>query len=202
MTKRYFNMIAACMLALAASSGCKKSFLEVAPKGKLIASSVTDYDLLLNNSELINTGGANAHVFMSDEVAAAEPYFSAAVLRTLCLFRWSAVVYEPQEDAPETQSLLRQLYIYNKIIDEVMQATGGTDAQQRSIRAEAMAGRAWVNFMLINYFGRPYEASTAASDPGFPLIQRADVTATKYTRASVQEVYDFIVQDLAAAMPD
>jgi len=202
MTNRYFNIFAACMLTLAVTPGCKKSFLEVEPKGKLIATTVTDYDLLLNNSELINTGGANAHVFMSDEVAAAEPYFSAAEPRTQRLFRWSAAVYEPQEDAPETQSLLRQLYIYNKIINEVVHATGGSDAQQRSIRAEAMAGRAWVNFMLINYFGRPYKASSAASDPGFPIIQQADVTATKYTRASVQEVYDFILQDLTKAMPD
>jgi len=50
MTNRYFNFIAAAMLMLSAFSGCKKSFLEVQPKGKLIATTVTDYDLLLNNS--------------------------------------------------------------------------------------------------------------------------------------------------------
>src|SRR4051812_25941621 len=119
MTKTDLNIFASCLIVvLLGLPGCKKSFLEVVPKGKLIATTVTDYDLLLNNSELINTGGANAHVFMGDEVAVAEPYFSAAEPRTQRLFRWSAAIYEPQEDAPETQSLLRQLYIYNKIVNE------------------------------------------------------------------------------------
>ena len=67
---------------------------------------------------------------------------------------------------------------------------------------EAMAGRAWTYFLLINYYGKPYSAATAATDPGFPIIQVADVTTTTFTRASVQEVYDFIIKDLTTAIPN
>src|SRR5690606_36510612 len=42
---------------------------------------------------------------------------------------------------------------------------------------------------------------SAATDLGFPIVTAADVTATAFSRASVQEVYDFIVADLAAAIP-
>ncbi|MBS1562871.1 MAG: RagB/SusD family nutrient uptake outer membrane protein, partial [Bacteroidetes bacterium] len=183
-------------------SSCKKSFLEVTPKGKLIAQTTPDYDLLLNNSTLVSVGGAYAHVFMADEVAAVQPYLDASEPRDQRLFNWSATVYEPQEDAAETQTFLQQVYTYNKIINEVPDATGGSDTQKKSIRAEAMAGRAWVYFMLVNYFGKPYNTGTSSTDPGFPIIKAADVTATKFTRASVKEVYDFIVNDLVTAIPD
>src|SRR5690606_318182 len=96
-------------------SSCKKSFLEIDPKGKLIAKNVRDYDLLLNNNDFLNTGGANAHVFMADDVAAVEPYFSAAEPRTQRLFKWEPVIYEKEENAAETESLLAQIYAYNKI---------------------------------------------------------------------------------------
>lgn len=56
--------------------------------------------------------------------------------------------------------------------------------------------------MLINYFGKPYDPGTAATDPGFPIIVKADVTETRFTRASVMEVYKFIVDDLTKAIPD
>ncbi len=111
-------------------------------------------------------------------------------------------MYEREEDAPETQVLLQQLYLYNKVINEVLGATGGTEQQKNSLVAEARAGRAWVYFHLINYFGKPYNAETSDADPGFPIITEADVTATTFTRTSVKAVYDFMVGDLVAAIAD
>jgi hypothetical protein len=68
--KNFVTVCSLCLLLFVLNS-CSKDFLETTPKGKLIAQTVADYDLLLNNSSLLNTGGANAHVFLSDEVAAA-----------------------------------------------------------------------------------------------------------------------------------
>ncbi|MBE9603085.1 RagB/SusD family nutrient uptake outer membrane protein [Pedobacter sp. MC2016-24] len=178
---------------------CKKSFLEVTPKGKLIAQKVADYDLLLNNLLIIS---ASAQVPMGDEVAAIEPYFSGANMKTQRLFRWDEVIYEPDEDAAETLVPLQHIYLFNKIINEVPAATDGTAQQKLSIQAEALAGRAWTYFLLINYFAKPYDANTAGSDPGFPILTKADVTGTSFTRASVKEVYDFIVSDLLKAIPN
>lgn len=190
------------ILMVLVSFSCSKSFLDINPKGKLIAQSVSDYDLLLNSNNLLNTGGANAHVFLSDDIAAAEPYFSSTEPRTTRLFKWEPLIYEAEENAPETESLLQQLYTYNKIINEIVDASGGTEQQKKSVRAEALAGRAWVYFMLVNYFAKPFNAETAATDPGFPIVKDADVTATTFTRPSVKDVYDFIVDDLSTAIPD
>jgi len=192
-------IIAAVLCSLMFS--CKKSFLEVSPKGKLIAQRVSDYNLLLSNLELVNID-ASAQVPMGDEVAAIEPYFSGATVKKQRLFRWDNVIYEPTENASETETPLKNIYTFNKIINEVSAATDGTEQEKLSIMAEALAGRAWTNFLLINYFGKPYQASTAATDPGFPILKQADVTETKFTRASIKEVYDFIVDDLTKAIPN
>lgn len=185
---------------------CKKEFLEITPKGKLIAETTNDYNLLLSNLDFLNVftefGSGMAQVPMGDEIAAVEPYFSGASLRTQRLFRWDEIIYEPDQDAGEMTVPMQNIYAFNKIITEVPNSTGGTEQQKKSIAAEAMTGRAWTYFLLINYYGKPYNATTSATDPGFPIITKADVTETKFTRASVKDVYDFIVNDLTTAIPN
>lgn len=180
---------------------CKKSFLEVIPKGKQIAVTTVDYDLLLNNVNFIELI-ADIQVPMGDEVAAVNPYFMGESLKTQRLFKWEAIIYEPDQGSQEMQALMASIYSYNKIINEVMASTGGTEQMKKSIRAEALAGRAWSYLLLINYYGKPYSEATAATDPGYPIVRNADVTATKFERASVKEVYDFIVEDLNVALED
>jgi len=198
---KHIKIAVAFVFLTTALVSCKKDFLEVVPKGKLVAQKVSDYSLLLSNLDLINIG-AIAQVAMSDEVAAIEPYFTGASLKTQRLFRWDDVIYQPGEDAAEIKAPMQNIYLFNKIINEVPNATEGTEQQKNAIAAEAMAGRAWTYFLLINYFGKPYNQSTSATDPGFPIVKDADVTATRFTRASVKEVYDFIVNDLLTAIPN
>lgn len=192
--------VMALVLLVTIMVSCKKEFLEVSPKGKLIAQKVSDYNLLLSNLDLVNIGG-DAQVPMGDEVAAVDPYFSGTSLKAQRLFRWDDITYEPNEDASELVVPLQNIYMFNKIINEVSDATEGTEQEKLSIKAEAMAGRAWTYFLLINYFGKPYHEVSSATDLGFPIVVKADVTETKFTRATVKEVYDFMVSDLLAAIP-
>lgn len=193
------------MLLLTAVTGCKDEFLDVTPKGMLLATTVTDYDKLFNNLSLINTISAsntypNAQLVMGDEVVTIDPYYAAAAVRTQRLFRWDATVYDADQEAWEMGGIMQQLYTYNKIAAEVMNASGGTIEQKNAVRAEALSNRAWCYLMLINYYGKPYNAATAATDPGYPKVTEADVTLTNFTRASVQEIYDLMVSDLTTAI--
>jgi len=180
-------------------SACSNHFLEVEPKGSLIAESVSDYDLLFNNLYVIYIN-SNAQVPMGDELVGMEPYFTQSTYRTQRLFRWDDVIYESNDDAPEFTITMENIYQFNKIINEVDKATGGTEIQKASLKAEAKAGRAWTNFLMVNYFGMPY-SSNAATDLGFPIITAGDITQTEFTRATVKEVYDFIIKDLTEAIP-
>lgn len=180
---------------------CKKSFLEILPKGKLIATTTNDYQLALASLDVINMN-TDGQIPMGDEVAAVDPYFTGTNLRAQRLYSWDDVVYQPDEDARELIVPMSNIYLFNKVINEVVNSTDGTEQDKKSIRAQAKACRAWTYFLLINYYGKPYNSASAATDPGFPIILAADVNETKFSRASVKEVYDFIINDLTEAIPD
>lgn len=189
------------VLAMAILASCGKGFLDLQPKGKVIVQATSDYDLLFNNGNLI-INNVDVGVPMGDEVIAFDNYFSAATTRSQRLFQWDDVIYDPGVFANEMSTLMTSLYVYNKVINEVMNSTGGTDAQKSALLAEAKANRAWINFSLINLYGKPYNAATAGTDPGYPIVTTADVTQTVFTRGTVQAMYDFIIKDLTDAIPD
>ncbi|WP_208025510.1 RagB/SusD family nutrient uptake outer membrane protein [Niastella caeni] len=190
-----------CMLAVSCVVACSKSFLDIKPKGKVIAETTADYDLMLNAGGFV-TNNLDVSVPLGDEIIAFDNYFSSALARSQRLFRYDDVIYDEGIFAFEMSSLMTQLYSYNKIINEVMSSTAGTEAEKKAIMAEARANRAWIYFSLINLYGKPYNAATAATDPGYPIVTKADVAETKFTRAPVQEVYDFIIRDLTESIPD
>jgi starch-binding outer membrane protein, SusD/RagB family len=189
------------LMVIITTVSCSKSFLEINPKGKVIASKTTDYDLLLNNLDLININ-CDGHILMGDEITALDPYYTGSVYRTKQLYQWQGNVYNPDEDAKETLVPTKDLYIYNKIIGEVMESTGGSDIVKKSLQAEALTGRAWTNFMLVNFYGKPYNSTTSATDEAFPLILEADINNNDYRRATVKQIYDQIVSDLTTAIPN
>ncbi|MDT0677959.1 RagB/SusD family nutrient uptake outer membrane protein [Autumnicola musiva] len=190
------------ILSVCTLGSCQDDFLEVIPKGQLIAEKVVDYDQMFYNLRLINISTANAQVPLSPEILAFEPYFSNEALRTQRLYRWEGLVYDDEENAGELENTMENLYIYNKIINEVLEATEGTEQKKLSLQAEAKAGRAWVYFLLVNYYGMPYNEETSSTDLGFPIITEADLTGTDFSRATVEENYQFIVQDLTEAIPN
>lgn len=196
--KQYIKSSVLLMLAVITFS-CNDDYLEVVPKGSLIAQKVSDYELLLDDPAL-NTF-SDGLVPMGDEVAAVEPFFSNADIRNQRLFRWDDEIYNAGQ-TPDELTNLNAVYTYNKIIAEVMNATNGTDIQKRALLAEAKIGRAISYFTLINYYGKPYNAATAGSDLGYPIIKESDITLTNFTRNTVEEVYDFIVSDITEAIPD
>lgn len=197
--KKYLILIG----IVAVLCSCKKTFLEVEPKGKLLARTMNDYNLMMNNDFYdIVPFNVDGQVLMGDEVASIEPYFSNMFsVRGYKYFTYADQVYQPDEDGTELKVLMTQLYTYNKIINELPNATGGTEVQRSALMGEALTNRAWIYFMLINYYGKPYLQSTAATDAGFPIVTTADVTVNKFERASVQAVYDFIITDLKNAIP-
>lgn len=178
---------------------CSKKFLEIEPKGSVIARSISDYEQLLN-AVALNVAYAPS-LYMSDEMAAQQIYMDAATLRTQRLFRFEDRVYD-EDQLPEETWHLSSIYVFNKVINEVMEASGGTEDQKRSLAAEAMVGRALCHLYFLNDYSLPYSAATAGTTLGVPLIKEADVTRTVFERATVQESYDFIIEDLTTALPN
>ena len=195
------NRLTALLLLAVVLLSCKKDFLEINPKGAVIATKTIDYDAIFYG--LPDRSSIIPAMAMGDEVAAIQPFFTTSALWAQRSFRWEDDLYDPEvTSAPEYSQHVSLIYRYNKVINEVMGSTEGSEQQKKALLAEARAFRAWTYFWLVNLYSKPYNASTSAADPGVPIITKADVTETIFTRASVKEVYDFIVADLTEAIPD
>lgn len=186
-------------LSLILPTSCSKGFLEIEPKGSRVAKTTPDYEQLMNAVGLQVPYPPS--LYLGDEMAAQKTYMDAAQIRTQRLFRFEARVYD-EDQLPNETWPLTSIYTFNKVINEVMQSEGGTDQQKRAILAEAKVGRAICHLYFLNDYSLPYNAATAATDLGIPLLTKADVTQTTFMRASVQECYDFIIKDLEDALPD
>lgn len=195
-------ILAGCLISM---SSCKKDFLYVIPQNQQVASTVDDYSKLLNDKRFFVydfAGGWQGQVLMGDDVSAEGSYFTIAHAVSQKAFQWADNIFQ-SADTDWTMSLwLSNLYTLNKIINEVMDATGGTEQQKKVLRAEAYATRAWLYFQFVNFYGKPYSAATAATDPGFPIILAADITVNNFTRASVQETYNQVIEDFNRAIAD
>ena len=195
------------VLALCIAS-CGKKYLEIVPLGDQVAVTTSDYDKLMNDPAFYFSsggGGLSEAQLMGDDVDAEAAFFNGVDQTGTRdrLFQWSDTPYQRTTTLPlMLQKELTQRYELNKIIIEVMSSTGGTDQQKRSILAEAMATRAWSNFQLASYYCKPYNASTAGTDPGFPIIDTRDVNVTHFTRGTVQQTYDSIIADFRSAISD
>lgn len=71
-------------------------------------------------------------------------------------------------------------------------------ARLRQIRGEAYLARAMAHFDLLRTFGPRYDASTASSDLGIPIITNSEVGTP--ARANVEAVYNQIFSDISNAL--
>jgi len=78
---------------------------------------------------------------------------------------------------------------------------GPDSAQYSAQKGEALVCRAYAHFMLVCLFAKPYDPSTAATDPGIPYVTQPQATVfQKYTRGTVQSVYANIESDLTRGL--
>ncbi|WP_299058745.1 RagB/SusD family nutrient uptake outer membrane protein [uncultured Polaribacter sp.] len=64
-------------------------------------------------------------------------------------------------------------------------------------KGEALLARAYAHFMLVNFWGKHYNANSASTDLGVPYVKETETVLFKnYKRNTVKEVYDFIEADL------
>jgi starch-binding outer membrane protein, SusD/RagB family len=191
---------------LSAITSCKKSWLEIVPQGQQVASTTDDYDKLMNDPGfyIYYSGGYQESQLMGDEIAAEAAFFASMGADDIFRdrwFQWQDSIFPTTNNTSYTlRTYTSQLYQLNKIITEVLGSKSGSEVQKRSIRAEAQATRAFTIFNLANYYCRPYLASTAGTDPGFPYTTEPNISNNNFSRGTLQQTYDFIIKDLTEAL--
>ena len=86
----------------------------------------------------------------------------------------------------------------NMIINNIDKATG-PDADKRYIKGEALCYRAWSHYMLVQLYGKRYDATAKPnSQLGVPILITS--TTDGQPRATVEEVYTQVNKDLDDAI--
>ena len=175
-------------------------YIDITPKGKITVDSVEQYYQLIVNP--LRSYYPSAFIMLSDNQWAKESdilgYESTS---------HDGINFTFNEQADRTlvsdNGLYENIYSFimrsNLIIDNVDDAPG-SDSKRMLAKAEARVYRAWDHFLAVNTFAKAYDPNTAAQDGGICIMDRYNLEATP-DKATVAQVYDFMIRELEEAVP-
>ena len=189
-------------------SACTKDFLDPIPKGLVIAETTSDFRKLLDNADTRYTNNlaqVSGYVdVVSDDSQLDSVWYDweRDRLHAKQLYAFAPDVWLP--DGPSGDVVWKQNYyistLVSNVLDEIHIATDNPKLQKQLI-AEAKVQRAYAYLTLVNTYAKHYNKATASSDLGVPLIGNP-AQLPSLERASVQDVYDFILTQLLESVPD
>jgi tetratricopeptide (TPR) repeat protein len=193
----------ACLCLLAATTGCKKEWLNVKPtKNQAIPSKLSDYRAMLNHAAILN-----GNCMAIGEVASDGHYVTEAVwtatkdVPAINAYTWSQGTPYPASE-PYTSSYSR-VYQANLIMEGLAILTVSTEAERKErdeLRGRALFIKAITYYWLSQLYAQPYRAATAATDQGI-LTQANSSFLDNVKRVTVAETYSLIIGYLEEAMP-
>ncbi|WP_316834249.1 RagB/SusD family nutrient uptake outer membrane protein [Pedobacter nutrimenti] len=198
---------------LISNTGCKK-FLAEKSQDLIKPSTVQDLTALMAGEAYPYQ--TNLHLLLNmvtDDITCnggqGQATYQSTVLSGKAPFTWSKNMYQellqPGGIASTTyldswQILYKRIAGCNVVLAYADQVTGAT-ADKQNLKGQALALRAYYYFILVNLYGKPYNAPGAdpATSPGVPLKLTMEVTDELFKRNSVAEVYTQIELDLKNA---
>lgn len=197
--KVYQGICSFIVLSLLLLTACKK-YVDIQPKGKIVPTTLNDFQLLLNNSNVFNMAGGSTD-FMTDDVAFTDTsmFSSLQPYSILNTYEWANNIYNANDNDPDWNGYYQQIYYANIVINGAPGATEGTDTAIATLIAKAKVHRAFSYLGLVNQYATQYDSATAAQDPGVPLLLAPTYTQ-KLNRATVKAVYDQILSDLGSSV--
>ena len=194
-------LLGSCLVLLACLCSCD-DYLSNVPKGQRIPTTLNDFSVMLADEYTNCREDVTQALVLLNDRYVSDGYLSYYELWNANYF-WDENadrIAMNKSDETTYYNGYAGISTANLLIENAPTATEATDAERGQVIAQAKILRAMKYFTLVNYYAKTYNAATAATDGGVPLITSAEVGAT-YTQPSVQEIYDFIVQDINEALP-
>ena len=94
--------------------------------------------------------------------------------------------HENQQDSPEFywDSCYHAIAAANQALETISKAPNPDDYSAQ--KGEALVARAYAHFMLVNFFSKFYDSTTASTDPGIPYVTEPETVFIKqYDRKTV-----------------
>ncbi|MCT4603239.1 MAG: RagB/SusD family nutrient uptake outer membrane protein [Marinifilum sp.] len=174
------------------------NYLDIVPKGFVIPTKTEEYNLLLNKTRLARSFDKSL-IFLNDELYLDDATFKGMEVDEKNAYTWAPIIYEASMDDKTWNTCYSKIYNYNVIINEVEASSEGTEQQKKELKAEALTGRAYEFFNVLQLYAKPYNASSADTDMGIALILQPDINA-KPSRISVKDSYGRIISDIKEAL--
>jgi hypothetical protein len=182
-------------------SGCDK-YLDVEPKGKQLLKTTNDFDLWLN-AQIFTTELSSPYLdYMTDNMDYLGVNTPPINLNDF-VYTW-APQFTNDVAAPAYlwADHYQRISLYNTLLLGIDAAEGGTASQRNSLKAEALLGRAYSYFYLVNEYAKPYDAATSTTDLAVPFVTSDNVSQKAPPRATTAEIYQHILDDINAAIPN
>lgn len=195
MTTLYKISVGIFLVVLFLTSSCKKYLETKSIQTLSTPSTLEDLQLLLDNPDLTNMvglayGGTDEYyVLYSDWASRSEG-------------QQHAYIWHPQfDDLADWNIAYKNIFYANNILLnlETIDATG-RGQEKDNIKGSALFIRAHAFYHLAQFYAPQYDPVTAPTDLGLPLRLSANFNESSI-RATVQETYDQIIQDLTSALP-
>ncbi len=177
-----------------------ENYVDITPTGKkTVDSTATYYELVALPNRTYNP---MSFALLSDNVWSKE---SNIIGKEYISFDGINMTFNEAANRKELSdnNLYANCYTYilrsNIVISLIDHSMGDKDMKELA-KAEAKLMRAWDYFILVNTFAKGYNPETAASDGGVAIVSEYDLEATP-AKATVAEVYDFIIKDIEEALP-
>lgn len=185
--------------------GCGE-FLEEYTQDERTAKLTSDYrEMVIYYSQLYSE--LNLFDFYSDDMELVQDGSlwgndgtNSTAYGTKWYFTWQPDVWENKNaypgDTDPYKVIYNQLLGINSCLDGIDGAEG-PEVERKTIKAQALALRAFYYFNLVNIYGEPYNHNKKAL--GVPLKTSGSIVTT-IKRATVEEVYNQIIKDLTQAI--
>lgn len=175
------------------------SYIDITPKGAVTVDSVRQYYELVVNP--MRCYYPSAFALLSDDAWTKESNVIGYENQSA-----DGINFTFNEQADRTllsdnnlyENMYSNILRSNLIIDNVDEATGSPELKQLA-KAEARTFRAFDHFLAVNTFAKAYDPATAGSDGGVCIVDHYDLEATP-AKATVAQVYDFIISELEASV--
>jgi len=180
---------------------CDK-YLDVKPKGKRLLETTADFDTWLNNVNSIANGIPNELNQLNDNLDMPNIKNPPGTVSEW-VYTWRRQYADESTSPPVIwKDFYESIYYFNTVLQDIDEASGGTPQQKKSLKAEALLGRAFNYLYLVNLYGKSYHAGTAHEDLSVPFVTSNDLNTPTPARSSVQQIYDHIIADVTEALPN
>jgi len=182
--------------------GCTKEFLDKKPNSNIVVpKSISELQLLLDNQLVMNVNGGLPQISDDDyHIPVYSDYLALPDMTSKNAHIWNKEIFEGETGIQDWNGLYKVVFYANNVLQEISRNDYSNIEARNNIKGQALFFRAYANFDLVSNFANIYNAGTAKTDLGIPLRNVADIDYIQQ-RASVQESYDHITNDLNTSIP-